>query len=78
MLDKYKKDASSFSVIYEAGFAGYWLHDHLVRYGADVTVTPPNKIPKATGDRVKTNRIDSVRLAGLLRARPRSPATQTG
>ncbi len=45
VLDKYKKEVASISVVYEAGFSGYWLRDYLVQYGANITITPPNKIP---------------------------------
>lgn len=67
VLSKYRKQAGTISAVYEAGFMGYWLADHLDRYGVRVTVTPPNKIPRASGDRVKTDRIDSRKLAELLR-----------
>lgn len=67
LLDKYDT-ASKILVVYEAGFLGFWLHDLLLAYGADVVVTSPNKIPRAAGDRVKTDRIDSVQLARYLQA----------
>ena len=34
----------SISVIYEAGFSGFWFHDFLKRDGIDFVVTPPNKV----------------------------------
>jgi transposase len=68
VLDHYK-EAGDITAVYEAGFAGYWLCDHLVAYGVEAVVTPPNRIPKPSSDRVKTNRIDSGRLAEFLRAR---------
>jgi transposase len=53
---------------YEAGCFGYWLHDTLVELGVMVTVTPPSLLERAPGDRVKTERRDSLHLAEQLAA----------
>jgi len=53
---------------YEAGCFGYWLHDTLVELGVMVTVTPPSLLERAPGERVKTDRRDSVKLAEQLGA----------
>lgn len=53
-------------VVYEAGYFGFWLHDLLTEYGADCIVTPPSLIPQQPGKRVKTDRIDSRKLALYL------------
>jgi transposase len=60
--------AKKISAVYEAGYFGFWLYDHLVEYGVDAKVTPPNLIPSATGNKVKNDRLDSNRLAELLQA----------
>lgn len=52
--------------VYEAGYFGYWLHDQMMRYGVSCSVTPPSLIPKEVGNRVKTDRIDSQKLALML------------
>jgi transposase len=52
--------------VYEAGYFGFWLHDHLVEYGAKCVVTPPSLLPQEYGNRVKTDRRDSRKLAHLL------------
>jgi transposase len=52
--------------VYEAGYFGYWLHDQLIEYGAGCIVTPPSLIPQELGNRVKTDRRDSRKLAHLL------------
>lgn len=52
--------------VYEAGCFGFWLHDRLTSYGAECTVTPPSLIPQESGNRVKTDRRDSRRLAFFL------------
>ena len=33
------------TVMYEAGFQGFWLHDLLVQDGYTCVVTPPNPLP---------------------------------
>jgi hypothetical protein len=53
---------------YEAGPTGYELHRLLTSMGVRCDVVAPSLIPKDSGDRVKTDRRDSRRLAGLYRA----------
>lgn len=62
------RDAGRIEAVYEAGYFGFWLYDHLREYGIEARVTPPNMIPNATGNKVKTDRLDSDRLAQLLQA----------
>ena len=64
---------ASFALAYEAGCFGYWVYDYLMDHGIKTIITPPNLIPKEDTQRVKTNRIDSRKLAtflekGLLKA----------
>lgn len=54
-------------VAYEAGPTGYGLARACARAGIACTVAAPSKIPRASGDRVKTDRRDAERLARLLR-----------
>jgi transposase len=54
-------------VAYEAGPTGYGLARACVQAGVACTVAAPSKIPRASGDRVKTDRRDAERLARLLR-----------
>jgi transposase len=49
--------------VYEAGCFGYWLYDTLTELGVETIVTPPSKVPHAPGERVKTDRRDSRKLA---------------
>ncbi len=53
-------------VVYEAGYFGFWLYDVLTHWGAICTVTPPSLLPQEAGNRVKTDRRDSRKLAFLL------------
>lgn len=54
------------SVIYEAGFRGFGLHDQLQADEIKCIVTPPNKVTQEKGCRVKTDKIDARRLARVL------------
>jgi transposase len=54
-------------VAYEAGPTGYGLARACAEVGIACTVAAPSKIPRAPGDRVKTDRRDAERLARLLR-----------
>ncbi len=53
---------------YEAGPTGYGLARELRSRGVGCVVAAPGKIPRASGDRVKTDRRDAERLARLLLA----------
>jgi transposase len=56
-------------VCYEAGPCGYGIHRRLDgRPGVSCQVIAPSLTPRRPGDRVKTNRRDSLTLAKLLRA----------
>ena len=52
---------------YEAGPTGYHLHDALTSQGLPCLVAAPSMIPTAPGQRVKTNRLDSQKIAENLR-----------
>jgi transposase len=54
-------------VAYEAGPTGYGLARACMAAGIACTVAAPSKIPRAPGDKVKTDRRDAERLARLLR-----------
>jgi transposase len=52
---------------YEAGPTGYGLYDGLVAQAYPCLIAAPSMIPKAPGQRVKTNRLDSRSLSENLR-----------
>src|SRR5260221_4179651 len=54
--------------VYEAGRCGFGIYRHLTKRGEDCVVVSPSMIPKRSGDRVKTDRRDSLMLARLHRA----------
>jgi len=55
-------------VAYEAGPTGYGLARELARRRVECVVAAPSKIPRASGDRVKTDRRDAEHLVRLLLA----------
>ena len=59
---------SKLTFCYEAGPTGYGLYRLLKSLDHEVIVVAPSLIPKRPGDRIKTNRRDSLALARLLRA----------
>ena len=53
-------------VAYEAGPTGYGLARELIKRRVDCVVAAPSKIPRASGDRVKTDRRDAELIVRLL------------
>jgi transposase len=54
--------------VYEAGPTGFGLDRAGRERGIDVRVAAPGSIPRASGDRVKTDRRDAIRMVRLLAA----------
>src|SRR5262245_4697147 len=54
--------------VYEAGPCGFGIYRHLTKRGEACVVVSPSMVPKRSGDRVKTDRRDSLTLARLHRA----------
>ena len=54
------------NLIYEAGFRGFGLHDHLKNDGWNCIVTPPHRVTEEKCNRKKNDRRDSRRLAKNL------------
>jgi len=61
-------EPSRVRVCYEAGPTGYELYRQLTSLGVATTVIAPSLTPRRPGDRVKTDRRDARKLAGLFRA----------
>jgi transposase len=55
-------------VAYEAGPMGYGLARELIKRRVECVVAAPSKIPRASGDRMKTDRRDAAHLVRLLLA----------
>ncbi len=58
---------------YEAGPCGYEVYRQLTAMGFDCEVVAPSRIPKAPGERIKTDRRDAVKLARLSRGGELTP-----
>ncbi len=67
LVDRFP-DRSLLRTCYEAGPTGFGLYRLLTSMGVACDVVAPSLIPKAPGDRVKTDRRDCRRLARLHRA----------
>ena len=55
-------------IVYEAGPCGFVLQRHLSAQGWKCDVVAPSSIPRAPGERIKTDRRDAIKLARLARA----------
>lgn len=62
------------SVCYSAGSTGYGLYRRVRAFEYKYRDVAPSLIPVRAGDRIKTDRLDAVRLARLLRAGELTPA----
>lgn len=65
-------------VAYEAGPTGYGLARELIKRRVECVVAAPSKIPRASGDRVKTDRRDAELIVRLLFAGKLSPVRVPG
>ncbi|BFT68957.1 IS110 family transposase [Paenibacillus sp. P36] len=61
-------NAENLEVCYEAGPTGYVLFHWLTALGITCKVIAPSLIPVRTGDQIKTDKRDALRLATLFRA----------
>lgn len=72
-VQKLAGKGSHLRLVYEAGPCGFVLQRHLSAKGIDCIVVSPSMIPKKSGDRIKTDRRDSITLARLHRAGELTP-----
>ena len=56
------------SFCYEVGPCGYGVYREITEAGHDCAVVAPSLIPRKPGDRVKTDRRDTLMLARLHRS----------
>ncbi|WP_105903794.1 IS110 family RNA-guided transposase [Vibrio gangliei] len=59
---------ATLNFIYEAGPCGYWIYRLLTSIGHQCYIVAPSLIPKAPGDKIKTDKRDAAKLARLFRA----------
>ena len=55
-------------IVYEAGPCGFVLQRHLTAQGWKCDVVAPSSIPRPSGERIKTDRRDAMKLARLARS----------
>jgi transposase len=72
-LLRHHDDPASLRVCYEAGPTGYDTHRLITSLGIGCEVIAPSLIPRRSGARVKTDRIDARNLAKLHRAGELTP-----
>jgi len=72
-LERLAKAGRVLKVVYEAGPCGFVLQRYLASKGIDCEVVAPSLIPRRSGQRIKTDRRDSLQLARLARARELTP-----
>lgn len=67
-LRKLKGPGRELHCVYEAGPCGFVIYRRLKALGIDCEVVAPSLIPKKSGERIKTNRRDAIKLARSHRA----------
>lgn len=68
LMKRLAGNGRSLHFCYEAGPCGYGLYRQILEEGHACTVIAPSTIPSKPGERVKTDRLDAMKLARLLRA----------
>ncbi|MBD3587365.1 IS110 family transposase [Salinimonas sp. HHU 13199] len=68
-----KYSGATLHVVYEAGPCGYWIYRLITSLGHCCYVVAPSLIPKKPGERVKTDRRDSLKLVRLLKSEDLTP-----
>jgi transposase len=68
LCKRLQSKAPQVKVAYEAGPCGYGLYRRLSKQGFDCMVCAPSLIPSKPGERVKTDRLDAIKLVRSLRA----------
>jgi transposase len=68
LIKKLAKPGVKLLCCYEAGACGYRIYRQIIEAGHDCIIVAPTRIPRRSGDRVKTDRRDAVMLAKLHRA----------
>jgi len=67
-LRKIRGEGITLAVVYEAGPSGFVIYRRLKQLKIECIVVAPSKLPKRSGDRLKTDKRDAVNLARLHRA----------
>ena len=78
LIRKLSPNGEVIGFCYEAGPCGYGVYCEIVEAGHDCMVVASSRIPRAAGERVKTDRRDAVKLARLHRSGDLSPVRVPG
>jgi transposase len=73
LLKRLAVEGRSLHFCHEAGPCGYGLYRQIIDAGHACMVAAPSAIPSRPGERVKTDRLDAMKLARLLRAGELTP-----
>jgi transposase len=73
LMTKLGRDGRRLSFCYEAGGCGYNIYRQIKDAGHHCDVVAPSRIPRPTGDRIKTDRRDAIMLAKLHRSGELTP-----
>ena len=73
LVGKLSPNGEVLGFCYEASSCGYEVYRWIQQAGHDCDVVAPSKIPKKSGERVKTDRRDAVKLASLYRSGELTP-----
>lgn len=68
MIKRMVSKGQTLEFCYEAGPCGYGLYRQIIDAGLSCMVIAPSRIPKAPGDKIKTDRRDAQKLAVLHRS----------
>ena len=75
-LRKLESSGRELVFVYEAGPCGFGIYRNLTARGHACWVVAPSNTPRRVRDRIKTDRRDSVKLAGLARAGELTPISR--
>ena len=78
LIGKLSPDGEAVSFCHEAGPCGYGVHREIDASGHHCDVVAPSLIPRAAGDRVKTDRRDAMKLARPHRSGDLTPVWVPG
>jgi len=68
-----KYPGATLHFVYEAGPCGYWIYRLITSLGHCCYVVAPSLIPKKTGEKIKTDKRDALKLAKLLKSEDLTP-----
>ena len=68
-----KYPGATLHFVYEAGPCGYWIYRLITSLGHCCYVVAPSLIPKKSGEKIKTDKRDALKLAKLLKSEDLTP-----